>query len=76
MQSRNIYEEFFELPHKCYPNQERVLTFPWLPTIKEFLDAVSQRLLSNTTTTTQENEDWLYKIVSQDSFSCPVVRSK
>lgn len=82
VQPRNIYDEFFELPHVCHPNRTSVLTFPWLPTVKEFLDAVSQNitdkpwlsgLLRSTTTTTQENEDWMYKMVCHDCFSRPLI---
>lgn len=78
--SRNIYDEFFEVPHECHPNQTSPLTFPWLPTIKEFLDAVSQiscdepwlsGLPGQTTTFTQE--EWTYKILSQESFSRPLI---
>jgi len=85
VQPRNIYDEFFELPHECHPNRASALIFPWLPTVKEFLDAVSQNiadkpwlsgLLSSTTAATQENEDWMYKMVSQDCFSRPLVSSK
>ncbi|KAJ7385466.1 CST complex subunit ctc1 [Desmophyllum pertusum] len=80
--SRNIYDEFFELPHECHPNTASVLTFPWLPTVKEFLDAVSENscdkpwlsgLLSNTTTATQEKEEWMYKIVTQECFKHPLI---
>lgn len=81
-QSRNIYDEFFEVPHECHPNRASVLTFPWLPTIKEFLDTVSQKsagepwlsgILSNTTAATQEKEDWVYKIMSQECLGRPLV---
>ena len=83
---RNIYDEFFLVPHKCHPNQASELTFPWLPTMKEFLDAVDQKstdaapwlngLSSRTTTSTQEKGDWMYKILSQEYFSDPVVGIK
>lgn len=82
--SRNIYDEFFEVPHECHPNHSSLLTFPWLPTIKEFLDTVSQisskkpwlsGLPGRTTSSTQaEKEEWTYKILSQESFSRPLVR--
>lgn len=81
--SRNIYDEFFVAPHECHPNHTSVLTFPLLPTIKEFVDAVSQRSCDNlwlsglpmkTSTSTQEKEDWMYKILTQECFSCPLVR--
>ena len=80
--SRNIYDEFFEVPHECHPNKVSELTFPWLPTVKEFLDAVNQKssdqpwlsgLINHITTSTQENEEWLYKILTQDCFNDPLV---
>ncbi|XP_078362482.1 CST complex subunit CTC1-like isoform X2 [Oculina patagonica] len=80
--SRNIYDEFFEVPHECHPNRASVLTFLWLPTIKEFLDSVNQKsadkpwlsgLSSNTTTATQEKEDWVYKVMSQECLGRPVI---
>lgn len=83
--SRNIYDEFFEVPHKCHQNQASELTFPWLPTMKELLDAVDQTstdkpwlngLSSRTTTSTQEKGDWMYKILNQECFSGPVVGIK
>lgn len=79
---RNIYDEFFEVPHECHPNRISELQFPWLPTVKEFLDAVNQKWAeepwlngqSKHITATQEKEEWMYKILTQDCVSHPVVR--
>ena len=79
---RNIYDEFFEVPHHCHPNRQRELTFPSLPTLKEFLDAVNEKscnepwengISSQMSSSSQENQDWMYKILTQDFFSNPVV---
>lgn len=78
---RNIYDEFFEVPHECHPNRISELHFPWLPTVKEFLDAVNQKWAeeqwlngqSKHITATQEKEEWMYKILTQDCFNHPVV---
>ena len=78
---RNIYDEFFEVPHECQPNRISELQFPWLPTVKEFLDAVNQKWAeepwlngqSKRITATQEKEEWMYKILTHDCFNHPVV---
>ena len=78
---RNIYDEFFEIPHECHPNRISELQFPWLPTVKEFLDAVNQKWAeepwlngqSKRITATQEKEEWMYKILTQECFNHPVV---
>lgn len=80
--ARNIYDEFFEVPHKCHPNEASEFTFPLLPTIKEFLDALDQKSSNkpwlsgqsgHLTASTQEKKDWMYKILTQDCFDGPVV---
>ena len=83
--SRNIYDEFFEVPHECHPNQASELIFPWVPSMKEFLDAVNQKssdkpwlsgVMGHTTAATQEKEGWMYKILTQDCFNGPLVGSQ
>lgn len=76
VQTRTIYDEFFEVPHQCHPNRPGVLTFPWLPTIKEFLDTVNlksadQAWLSGVSSNT--TQDWLYNIVTQECLGRPMV---
>ncbi|XP_068693359.1 CST complex subunit CTC1-like isoform X1 [Montipora foliosa] len=80
--SRNIYDEFFEVPHKCSPNQANELTFPSLPTMKEFLDAVQEKISnqpwlnghsSQTTPPTDEKQDWMFKLINQDCFNPPLI---
>lgn len=80
--ARNIYDEFFEVPHKCHPNEASEFTFPWFPTIKEFLDTLDQKSSNkpwlsgqsvHLTASTQEKKDWMYKILTQDCFDGPVI---
>ena len=79
---RNIYDEFFEVPHQCHPNRERELTFASLPTLKEFLAAINEKscnepwlngILSEMSSSSQEKQDWMYKVLTQDFLSTPVV---
>ena len=78
--ARNIYEEFIDEPHECYPNRASVLNFAWFPTLREFLDSARQSSSERpwysgviaSTAGSQDKEEWLYQILTQD---CLNVRS-
>ena len=67
-QPRNIYQEFFDHPHTCYPTRPESINLPTISTIEELKQMVLEKSKglawqSGTKDGPSRSNEWLYQMV-------------